>query len=324
MKVLIADDSVVSRRLLEAMLRKWDYEVIVACDGAEAWEVLQRPDSPRLAILDWMMPGLSGPEVCRKVRERAGNVYTYILLLTSRNEREDLIEGMEAGADDYITKPFDQHELKVRLGPGRRIVELEDQLLTVQKELELQATRDSLTGLWNRHSILEILDRELSRAIREVIPLGVAMGDLDRFKNVNDTYGHIAGDSVLSQVAGRMNDCVRPYDAVGRYGGEEFLIILPGCDEAAVEGYGERIRQEIERAPMQTPDGDLHITASFGVASLPRGREATAEELIRLADRAMYRAKEAGRNRVMLATEGVRWEVTTALRELSAERSGSD
>ncbi len=154
MKILIADDSIVSRHLLEATLRKWGYDVMVACDGAEALELLQREDAPALIILDWMMPGMTGVEVCRRIRQRDSEPYTYILLLTSKSQKEDLIEGMDAGADDYITKPFDQNELQVRLRAGTRLVDLQTQLLKAREDLRDQATRDSLTRLWNRSSIL--------------------------------------------------------------------------------------------------------------------------------------------------------------------------
>src|SRR5882724_6037532 len=223
MRILIADDSVVSRHLLDATLRKWGYQVVVACDGEEALAVLQGDDAPKLAILDWVMPGLTGPEVCRKVRDHAKDKereYTYILLLTSKSLKEDLITGMEAGADDYITKPFDQHELKVRLRAGTRIIDLERELVRAREDLRDQATRDSLTRIWNRGMILEILDRELARAERERRPVGLVLADLDHFKNVNDTYGHFAGDAVLREFVRRTGSSVRPYDAVGRYGGE--------------------------------------------------------------------------------------------------------
>jgi PleD family two-component response regulator len=171
-KILIADDSIVSRHLLEATLRKWGYEVTVACDGAEALETLQQEDAPALAILDWMMPGMTGLEVCRRLRQRSREPYTYILLLTSKSQKEDLIEGMEAGADDYIIKPFDQHELQVRLRAGTRLVDLQAELLSAREALREQATKDSLTHLWNRSSILDHLARELSRSAREKGPVG--------------------------------------------------------------------------------------------------------------------------------------------------------
>jgi PleD family two-component response regulator len=183
-KILIADDSIVSRHLLEATLRKWGYEVTVACDGAEALETLQQEDAPALAILDWMMPGMTGLEVCRRLRQRSREPYTYILLLTSKSQKEDLIEGMEAGADDYIIKPFDQHELQVRLRAGTRLVDLQAELLSAREALREQATKDSLTHLWNRSSILDHLARELSRSAREKGPVGVMMVDLDHFKSV--------------------------------------------------------------------------------------------------------------------------------------------
>src|SRR5579872_4556954 len=185
-KILIADDSIVSRHLLEATLHSWGYDVIAACDGMEALEFLQKPDAPALAILDWMMPGLTGPEVCKRIRQHAREPYTYILLLTSKSLKEDLIEGMEAGADDYITKPFDQHELKVRLRSGTRIIDLQRELVAAQEELREQATKDFLTRIWNRSSILDILQRELVRGSREKRSVGVVLADLDHFKDVND------------------------------------------------------------------------------------------------------------------------------------------
>jgi diguanylate cyclase (GGDEF)-like protein len=300
MRVLIADDSVISRRLLEAPLRRWGFEVAAASDGEEAWECLRQPDAPRLAILDWMMPGLSGLEVCRKLRASGRERYTYILLVTSRSEKEDLIEGMEAGADDYIIKPFDQSELRVRLGAGRRILELQDALLEAQAALREQATTDGLTGLWNRRSILDILDREIGRSAREGTALGLVLADLDRFKSVNDTYGHLAGDAVLREAARRMKESCRKYDSVGRYGGEEFLLILPGCDGDAAECQAQRMRLEIERTPFDLDGGPpIPLTSSFGATALPGGLGTSPSELIRRADSALLQAKQQGRNTVV-------------------------
>ena len=298
MKILIADDSIVSRHLLEATLRKWGYEVVVACDGAEALEFLQQENAPALAILDWMMPGMTGLEVCRHVRQGAREPYTYILLLTSKSQKEDLIEGMEAGADDYITKPFDQHELQVRLRAGTRLVDLQAELLSAREELREQATKDSLTHLWNRSSILDHLTRELSRAKREKGPVGVVMVDLDHFKNVNDNYGHLAGDAVLCETARRMQNAMRPYDSIGRYGGEEFLILLPGCDEQTSFSQAERLRKQLAQAKMSLNETSICVTASFGVTSALAGQDWTPESLIRRADEALYLAKKLGRNRV--------------------------
>jgi len=300
MRVLVADDSAISRRLLEAALTKWGFEVVIATDGSQAWECLRTDSAPRLAILDWMMPGLSGPEVCRRVRESGGDRYTYILLVTSRGQREDVIEGMEAGADDYLTKPFDQNELKVRLGPGRRIVELQDALFAAQTALREQATVDALTRLWNRRVILELCDREIERARREHMPVGVVLGDLDRFKSVNDTHGHLVGDAVLAEVAARLKASSRKYDDVGRYGGEEFLLILPGCDGASAECQAERLRLEIAGQRFECAEGvSIDLTCSFGVTALPAGEQAQSVDLIRLADSALLHAKQIGRNTVV-------------------------
>ena len=309
MRILIAEDDPISLVLLQALLNQWGYEVIVTHDGNEAWQVLQADMAPRLAILDWEMPGMDGPALCHQVRERWGSPYTYIILLTARTKREDLIAGMEAGADDYVTKPFDAHELRVRLRAGRRILDLQNALLEAQEVLRLQATQDPLTSLWNRGMIMESLGRELARAKRERSPLSVLMLDLDLFKIVNDTYGHMAGDLVLREAAQRMRGSVRAYDAVGRYGGEEFLIVSPGCPAAGAVNLAERIRQAVGEKPMNTSEALISITVSVGVATAEyvdkratpnkNGGEYTeAENLVRAADDALYRAKRWGRNRV--------------------------
>lgn len=295
MRVLIADDSLLSRRLLEQTLLGWGYEVIIASDGTEAWEILGRDNAPSLAVLDWMMPGYTGPELCKLVRKRAAEPYTYILLLTSRNEKDDVVEGMDSGADDYITKPFDKHELKVRLRAGTRIVDLQEQLVAAREALRLQATRDYLTQLWNRSSILEILHRELARSERENTPVGVVLADLDHFKAINDTYGHFAGDRALQEAAERMQANIRSYDAIGRYGGEEFLVVLPGADEESVKAQSERMRLAIRNRAVHTSEANLNVTCSFGCAS-GTGRGISAEALIGAADDALYRAKRAGRD----------------------------
>ncbi len=304
MKILIADDSQVSRRVLESTLQKWGYDVVTASDGVEAWDILRQEDGPPIAVLDWIMPGLTGPEVCRRVREQGQEPYIYILLLSAKNLKEDLVEGMEAGADDYVIKPFDHHELKVRLRAASRLVKLQAELLDAREALREQATKDALTGLWNRPTILQIFERELARAVREGSSVGVVMIDLDHFKTVNDSFGHAAGDAALRMAAERMQSCIRPYDALGRYGGEEFLMVLPGCDrqEAAVQA--ERMRQILSSSPMELADARLPLTASFGVTTFTAnaGEEyGSPEPLIRMADEALYCAKRLGRNRVELS-----------------------
>ncbi len=309
MKVLIADDSIVSRHLLNATLTKWGYEVVLACDGSEAWDALQREDAPSLAILDWMMPGLTGVEVCRKLRQlgRERERYTYVLLLTSKGLKEDLIQGMEAGADDYIIKPFDQHELNVRLRAGTRWIDLQAELLAAREALREQATKDSLTKLWNRSAILDMLNGELARSERELRPVGLVLVDLDHFKSINDTFGHFAGDAVLQEAARRMRNSIRKYDSIGRYGGEEFLILLPGCDDQSIYGQAERLRGCLADEKVVVSAASLQVTASFGCTSALPGRPASAETLIRRADEALYMAKRLGRNRVeFLANVGER------------------
>lgn len=297
-KILVADDSLVMRRLLQATLESWGLQVVCASDGAEAFEILQGDDPPHLAVLDWMMPVLTGPDVCRLVRERNTGPYTYLILLTSRNQREDIVAGMGAGADDYVVKPFDKHELEVRLRAGRRILDLQNELMLAQEALREQATRDALTGSWNRRMILEILDRETGRADREHRHLGVVMLDIDHFKLINDTYGHAAGDETLREVVRRVTSMIRPYDALGRIGGEEFLIVLPGCDEIFTLSHAERLRQSIEGAPVVAEGIEIQVTASFGTSAMQAGFPVAPGRLVRAADEGLYSAKRQGRNRV--------------------------
>jgi diguanylate cyclase (GGDEF)-like protein len=302
MQVLIADDDTVSRRMLANMIAGWGYEVISVRDGAEAWAALERPDAPRLVILDWMMPGMTGPALCRALRQRHSEPYTYVLLLTARTNKEDVVAGMDSGADDYVTKPFDTQELKVRLRAGHRILDLQSQLVAAREALREQATRDPLTCVWNRYAILDTLNREVSRAGRDGSPVAVIMVDLDHFKQVNDSHGHPAGDTVLRETARRMQLCVRSYDQVGRYGGEEFLIVLPGSSQANAVELAERLRWMIGQEPVAAWNVAISVTASFGVAAIERGLTVAPEELIRIADAALYRAKEEGRNRVVWGT----------------------
>ena len=298
LRVLVAEDNPVFQTMLRNILQKWGYEAVTARDGEEAWKILQSEDSPQLAILDWMMPGMDGPEVCKKVREAKREPYVYIVLLTARTESRDLVEGMDAGADDYLTKPFRNHELRVRLRAGRRILDLQQELLRAREELREQATHDALTGLHNRAAILDILRNELARAGREGQPLAVLLGDLDRFKLINDTYGHFAGDAVLRQSANRMKSALRRYDAVGRYGGEEFLMVLPGCEGVSACNQAERIREAVAAATMESDDQRLVVTCSIGVAYRDNPTPADADGLVREADTALYVAKNLGRNQV--------------------------
>ncbi len=305
-KILIAEDDFTSLLLLHSLLSQWGYEVVVTHNGREAWQALQAEGAPRLAILDWEMPEMDGLDLCHKIRQHTEAPYTYIILLTARTRRTDLIAGMEAGADDYVTKPFDAHELRVRLRAGRRILDLQSALLEAQEALRLQATQDPLTGIWNHGMIMNLLERELVRSTREGLSLSVLMLDLDLFKQVNDTYGHLAGNLVLHEAAQRMRDSLRGYDAVGRYGGEEFLIVSPGCSAADASKLAERMRQVIGGTPMNTSEGIISITISVGIATVNYSEgnltsstmDHNAETLVHAADEALYRAKRTGRNHV--------------------------
>jgi diguanylate cyclase (GGDEF)-like protein len=302
MRVLIAEDDSISRRMLEAFLVKWGYEVLAVTEGEEAWCFLTGNDAPRLAVLDWMMPGRDGIDICRSLRQRKGRAYIYIILLTARGQKEDIVEGLEAGADDYVTKPFDPFELRARVRAGKRIVELQEQLLQAREALRDQASRDPLTGLWNHGTILSILRKEVARASRTHGPFAVAMADVDRFKAINDTYGHPAGDAVLREASRRLRGAMRTYDALGRYGGDEFLAVVPGCDQAAAVRFGESFRARIDRKAVETSEGLIPISLSLGVVALDNLKGVNADALIRIADAALYRAKTAGRNCVVLAS----------------------
>ena len=301
MRMLIADDDPVFRRLLEEKLAMWGYDVVVAENGDAALQILQSEDPPRLAMLDWMMPGMEGVEVCRKVREKTDESYTYIILLTSQQSDEDLVAGMEAGADDYITKPFKHNELRLRLRAGRRIIELQNELFAARDTFRTKASHDSLTGLWNHEEILQILAQEMSRAEREEKCVSVIMADIDFFKKINDTYGHLAGDAVLRSIAGKMHSLMRSYDFIGRYGGEEFLVILPECCLECAAAFAERLRISVSNDSIDTPDGMIPVTISFGVAASSKNGKEDADSLVKAADEALYRAKENGRNRVEVA-----------------------
>ncbi len=300
MKVLIADDDDVLRHILEASLTKWGYEVVTAKNGIEAWRILQTSDAPQLVILDWIMPGMDGVAVCREVRKLEDVPYIYVLLLTSKHRKEDVIAGLEAGADDYISKPFDPQELKVRLRAGRRILDLQAELVAARENLRYQATHDGMTGLLNRTASMEALHAELERANRQGTSVCLMLADIDHFKHVNDTYGHTTGDAVLCEAAHRMRASVRGYDIVGRYGGEEFLIILPGCDADAAKGQADRIRALITDEPVRLPNRTISFTISIGTAVTQSPSIEDIDSLIQAADTALYEAKMQGRNRAVL------------------------
>jgi two-component system cell cycle response regulator len=301
-KILIADDDSISRRLLERTLQHSGYEVITAEDGRQAAAELSKADGPRLALIDWMMPELDGLGVCREVRAKHDDSYVYILLLTSKESSEDVVKGLEAGADDYLTKPFHLAELKARLHTGRRILQLEDKLVEAREDMRFKATHDALTSLWDRGAVLALLRNELSRSARELTPVSLLLCDIDHFKKINDTHGHPSGDEVLEEVSTRLLDSVRSHDAVGRYGGEEFLIVLSGCDAEHLEGRAEQVRKAISDVPFSTAQGPIFVSLSVGAIAIHNwDKSHPIEPLLKQADVALYRAKESGRNRVVYA-----------------------
>jgi two-component system cell cycle response regulator len=290
MKILIAEDDTTSRLLFSATLKKLGHDVTAVEDGRKAWDAWRQNDYP-LLISDWMMPEIDGLELCRMVRAEYSLQYTYIILLTAMDSKGSYLEGMDAGADDFITKPFDEELLAARL-------RVADRILALHRKLHLEATYDRLTSVWNRAAIVDYLQRALQRAVRENSCIGVIVADLDHFKSINDTLGHAAGDKVLQEAARRMELALRPDDHIGRYGGEEFLIIVAGCDWNQTMMVAERIRRTINTTPAVSQAQEIQITVSLGVAMSGGGVGEDAGRLIAAADQALYRAKKAGRNRV--------------------------
>jgi diguanylate cyclase (GGDEF)-like protein len=299
MQILIAEDDSTSRFILEGVLKKWGYRVEAVSDGRQAWERIQAEEAPRLVILDWMMPGYTGPELCAMIREntRDEDPYTYCILLSAKGEKEHIVKGMEAGADDYIIKPFDYHELRVRVRAGQRIVELQSDLREAQQKLLLQSRVDHLTGIFNRRAIFDHVWIELDRSKRENVPISIFMLDIDHFKKVNDTYGHLVGDQVLRETVKRIKEKVRTYDILGRFGGEEFLLVSSKLGREKAQDLAERVRVGIEEEPFWIAGKPIAITVSMGGITW-NGRD-SMDELVNRADTALYQAKEQGRNRTV-------------------------
>jgi two-component system cell cycle response regulator len=309
-RILIADDEAMSRRLLQTTLERAGYEVLAVENGRQAADQICTTEGPRLALLDWVMPELDGPGVCREVRKQKDQSYVYMVLLTSKEAKEDVVAGLESGADDYLTKPFDPEELKARLRTGLRILDLENRLVEAREEMRFKASHDALTTLWNRAVILELLGRELSRSHREKATTVIILCDIDHFKAVNDSFGHLVGDEVLRETAKRLLASVRSYDFVGRYGGEEFLVVLNNCDPAFAFARAEEIRNTITQRPVQTSAGQVPVTMSLGLLLSHEWGKLSVEELLRETDSALYAAKRAGRNCVKVANTNAASVVT--------------
>ena len=308
--ILVADDDPLFRRLLEKYLQTWGYHVMTAADGTQAWQILQmKESSPDLLILDWLMPGVDGLELCQRVRAQPRESYQYILLVSGRDDKQDVIRGLDAGADDYLTKPLDTAELRARLRTGNRILSLQRDLIRAHEELRFQVTHDTLTGLWSRRAALDLLARELQRSSRSETSTGVLMIDLDHFKNVNDSYGHLVGDAVLKEVAARIARAVRSYDFVGRYGGEEFLAVLSNCSSQDLRAVAGRACSVVAESPVVALSLEIPVTVSIGgVVSSSRTPEF---DLLSAADAALYEAKNAGRNRVVIGHSPVQQSALT-------------
>ena len=300
MRVLVADDCPVMRLSLKKHLIEWGFQPILVNDGKQALDALSSKFAPRLALLDWMMPIMDGPTVVRHIRNEDFGPYTYVVMLTAKSDADDLVSAFASGIDDFLTKPFNEDELHQRLRAGQRILNLQDQLNKTLEKLQFQATHDALTGIWNRRAILQALDRELNRAKRNTDSpeaTSIVMLDLDRFKAINDQWGHLAGDEALKLTGELIRKSIRSYDYVGRYGGEEFVVILPSTARDQVKVVVERSRANIEQNPLIFNGQTIPLTASLGVATARNNFD--TEQLVKQADEAMYHAKANGRNRVV-------------------------
>jgi diguanylate cyclase (GGDEF)-like protein len=304
-RILVVDDHQDNVELLRARLESWGYAVDTAADGLQALQAVET-SAPDLILLDVMMPTIDGNEVARRIKQNPGLPFIPIIMQTALDSTESKVEGLEAGADDYITKPIEFAELKARLRSMLRIKRLQEeleererQLLEANERLRHMSRTDALTGLDNRRYLEQQLDMMYAHSERLGEPLSCVLCDLDRFKSVNDTYGHQAGDAVLKQFALILKREAREIDRVARYGGEEFAILLPGTVLDAAVTFAERVRKEIENHTFTFDGGTLQRTASFGVAAWPHPRITNCDGIMRAADDAMYVAKETGRNRVV-------------------------
>jgi two-component system, cell cycle response regulator len=290
--ILLVEDSRIDRHQIGRYLRQWKFDFVAVADGNEAWELLQKPDAPGLILLDWMLPGIDGIELCHRIRTLGTDgTYFYVVMLTAKQRKRDLLSAMAAGADDYLAKPVNPSELRARVLVGKRILEL-------QQSLRFSATHDFLTQLLNRGEILAGIDRELARSQRTGQPVAILLADVDHFKQINDSLGHAAGDEVLKQLAHKLRCELRPYDLAGRYGGEEFLLVLPTCDLGPAIHRAEQIRISVCKHPIVTRFGSIPITISVGLTIGTPGADVESEQLLQEADRALYTAKQKGRNRV--------------------------
>jgi len=299
-EVLVVDDSPVYRKLVEQVLASEAYSLLFAGDGAQAMKLYEE-HSPCLVITDWMLPDFSGFELCQRIRSDATRPYTYIIVMTSNTEKCNLVKGLQAGADDYLTKPFDSGEMVARIGVGRRIIDLNRELAAKSQRLEEAARTDPLTGLPNRRAIEEWASKQLRGATRHGFPLWVAVGDIDSFKTINDSFGHDAGDIVLKTFADLLRKNTRASDICGRLGGDEFLLVLTHVERAHVQATVNRFREQFASLSFPLQGQSVRVTASFGVAGVENKDVEGFGSLLRKADQMLYEAKRAGRNLVCLS-----------------------
>ncbi|PKL13624.1 MAG: diguanylate cyclase response regulator [Spirochaetae bacterium HGW-Spirochaetae-6] len=296
MKILIAEDDRIQRIALAGLLTKFGYEVEEVFNGEQALSRMLAPDAPSILILDLIMPKMGGLEVLAHIRKEMLDVKPYLIMLTAKGAKGDIIAGLDAGADDYLCKPFDPGELRARLDVGRRFLKMQGALLESKVALAHQASHDVLTGILNRRAILDQLEKESSRTKRHGEKLAVGICDLDHFKEINDKYGHQVGDEVLRECTRILGENIRPYDYLGRIGGEEFLIIVPQQADTEPLPIFERLREKIAQDKIMTRAGELRMTVSIGISCQSEG--GGVDEIIDRADKALYLAKKQGRNRI--------------------------
>jgi diguanylate cyclase (GGDEF)-like protein len=292
MKLLVADESLFYQKMLKSLLESWGYQVVLAGNGHEAQCILDGDDPPLLAILDCAMPGLGGLELCERIRTRHHR-YVYTILLSADDQQSNVLRGFELGADDYLCKPFNQLELRTRLKVGEIVIRSHEDVVEAHEALKFEASHDSLVRIWNHRAIIELLDKELSRAKRSQTLLSILFADLDLIKQVNENYGNLVGDEVLRVAAARMSGAVRHCDHVGRYEGDEFLVVLPNCTTDAAREVAGRVQKSIGDGPIVN---EINLTVSIGLSQWHPGQDAC--DLLRRADVALYRAKQNGRNRI--------------------------
>jgi diguanylate cyclase (GGDEF)-like protein len=299
-EILVVDDSPVHRKIVEQMLDSDAYSLMFARGGAEALKIYEER-SPCMVITDWMLPDFSGPELCQRIRLDTGRTYTYIILMTSRAEKDDVVKGLQAGADDYVTKPFDPAEMLARVGVGRRIVDLNRELSAKSRKLEEVARTDSLTALPNRRAIEEWSEKQLRGAARHGFPLWVVLGDIDNFKTINDTFGHDAGDIVLKTFAEVLKKNTRASDMCGRLGGDEFVLVVTHVEGGYIEDTVNRFREQFAALSFPLQGRSVQVTASFGIAGIQDKGLRELSDLLNRADQMLYESKRAGRNVVRVA-----------------------